>query len=66
MGDQAQPPTARAGETLGSQTVHGTTEGHIGDTYEVPKVEEHSSFAALKDRIRHHYELASDYYYSLW
>ncbi|KAL8989673.1 MAG: hypothetical protein Q9169_008310 [Polycauliona sp. 2 TL-2023] len=25
-----------------------------------------SSFAALKDRIRHHYELASEYYYTLW
>ncbi|KAL8671594.1 MAG: hypothetical protein Q9168_003918, partial [Polycauliona sp. 1 TL-2023] len=25
-----------------------------------------SSFTALKERIRHHYELASEYYYSLW
>ncbi|KAK5049095.1 hypothetical protein LTR84_005518 [Exophiala bonariae] len=67
MGDQGQPPTASVGGTSGSQTEHGTAnESHIGDTYEVPKFEEHSSFTALKDRIRHHYELASDYYYSLW
>ena len=38
----------------------------IGDEYETPAPEPFSSFAALKDRIRHHYELASDYYYSLW
>ncbi|KAL8727027.1 MAG: hypothetical protein Q9166_006325 [cf. Caloplaca sp. 2 TL-2023] len=25
-----------------------------------------STLTALKDRIRHHYELASEYYYSLW
>ncbi|KAL8911481.1 MAG: hypothetical protein Q9171_003342 [Xanthocarpia ochracea] len=25
-----------------------------------------STFVTLKERIRHHYELASDYYYSLW
>ncbi|KAI4246296.1 MAG: hypothetical protein L6R40_001964 [Gallowayella cf. fulva] len=25
-----------------------------------------STWTALKDRIRHHYELASEYYYSLW
>lgn len=43
-----------------------TSGDHAGDNYEVPAYEAHSSFAALKDRIRHHYELASDYYYSLW
>lgn len=43
-----------------------TTETHIGDQYEVPAYEPHSSFDTLKQRIRHHYELASDYYYSLW
>ncbi|KIX08394.1 uncharacterized protein Z518_03050 [Rhinocladiella mackenziei CBS 650.93] len=41
-------------------------QGHIGDQYEVPAYEPHSSFTALKQRIRHHYDLASDYYYSLW
>lgn len=25
-----------------------------------------STFDALKDRIKQHYELCSDYYYSLW
>lgn len=24
------------------------------------------SFAVLKDRIRHHYEICSDYYLNLW
>lgn len=41
----------------------------VGDKYEIPTpdpVSTTSNFAALKDRIRHHYELASDYYYSLW
>ncbi|KAH8812346.1 tocopherol O-methyltransferase [Xylogone sp. PMI_703] len=40
--------------------------GDIGDQYETPPTENHGSFTALKERIRHHYELASDYYYSLW
>ena len=38
----------------------------IGDDYEIPLPEPSDSFAALKDRIKHHYEIASDYYYSLW
>ena len=38
----------------------------IGDAYEIPPPESSASFAALKDRIKHHYEIASDYYYSLW
>ncbi|RDL39768.1 uncharacterized protein BP5553_04108 [Venustampulla echinocandica] len=42
-----------------------TTEQDI-EKYEIPEPEPFSSFSALKDRIRHHYELASDYYYSLW
>lgn len=25
-----------------------------------------TSFNALKDRIKHHYEICSEYYYSLW
>lgn len=36
--------------------------GDVGDQYETLPVEQHSSLAALKGRIRHHYELASDYY----
>ena len=38
----------------------------VGNKYEIPAPEPFTSFSALKDRIRHHYELASDYYYSLW
>lgn len=34
--------------------------------YRTPSPEPVTSFTALKERIRHHYELASDYYYSLW
>ena len=39
---------------------------HVGDKFEVPAYEEPLSYDSLKQRIRHHYELASDYYYSLW
>lgn len=38
----------------------------IGDNYEIPPPEPSSSFAGLKDRIKRHYEICSDYYYSLW
>lgn len=43
-----------------------TREGHPGDQHEIPVYEAHTSSNSLKDRIRLHYELASDYYYSLW
>jgi hypothetical protein len=36
------------------------------EKYEIPEPGPFISFQALKDRIRHHYEVASDYYYSLW
>ncbi|KAI5865470.1 S-adenosyl-L-methionine-dependent methyltransferase [Durotheca rogersii] len=39
---------------------------HPGDQYEIPSVEAHGSFDSLKERIKKHYEIASDYYYSLW
>ena len=39
---------------------------HPGDQHEVPQYEAHASDASLKDRIKQHYEIASDYYYSLW
>lgn len=38
----------------------------IGDNYEIPPPEPSASFAGLKDRIKRHYEICSDYYYSLW
>ncbi|KIV93879.1 hypothetical protein PV10_05058 [Exophiala mesophila] len=59
MGDPSTGTAPVATPTTDSQE-------HAGDTYEVPAYEAHSSFTALKERIRHHYELASDYYYSLW
>jgi tocopherol O-methyltransferase len=39
---------------------------HPGDTHDIPAPEPHSSFQSLKDRIALHYNLASDYYYTLW
>ena len=39
---------------------------HPGDQHEVPQYEAHTSDASLKDRIKQHYEIASDYYYTLW
>ena len=38
----------------------------ISEKYEIPPPEPSTSFTALKERIWRHYELASDYYYSLW
>lgn len=43
-----------------------SSSGDVGNDYEIPAPEPFTTFGALKDRIRHHYELASDYYYSLW
>jgi tocopherol O-methyltransferase len=38
----------------------------ISSGYEIPNPQPFTSFGALKDRIRHHYEICSEYYYSLW
>lgn len=43
-----------------------TTESHPGDKHEIPEYEAHESSTSLKERIKKHYEIASDYYYSLW
>ncbi|KAI1188451.1 tocopherol O-methyltransferase [Nemania serpens] len=43
-----------------------TTETHPGDKHEIPEYEAHESSTSLKERIKKHYEIASDYYYSLW
>ena len=60
---------------LGDNTINSANDGSsssawdshdIAAQFEVPPVEPSASFAALKDRIRHHYELASEYYHSLW
>ncbi len=39
---------------------------HPGDQHGVPVYEPHTSVASLKERIADHYNIASDYYYSLW
>ncbi|KAI1391025.1 S-adenosyl-L-methionine-dependent methyltransferase [Hypoxylon trugodes] len=39
---------------------------HPGDQHEIPDFEAHESSESLKGRIKKHYEIASDYYYSLW
>ncbi|KAI1870121.1 hypothetical protein JX265_006291 [Neoarthrinium moseri] len=49
-----------------TQPTKGGPEAHPGDQHEIPGFEEHGSFASLKDRIKLHYNVASDYYYSLW
>ncbi|KAI0513185.1 tocopherol O-methyltransferase [Xylaria bambusicola] len=41
-------------------------ETHPGDKHEIPEYEAHESSTSLKERIKKHYEIASDYYYSLW
>ncbi|KAI0205499.1 tocopherol O-methyltransferase [Astrocystis sublimbata] len=41
-------------------------ETHPGDSHEIPEFEAHASTTSLKERIKKHYEIASDYYYSLW
>lgn len=41
-------------------------ESHPGDTHEIPEFEPHESNTSLKERIKKHYEIASDFYYSLW
>ncbi|OTB07819.1 hypothetical protein M426DRAFT_317710 [Hypoxylon sp. CI-4A] len=43
-----------------------TAQVHPGDQHEIPSFEAHESSESLKGRIKKHYELASDYYYSLW
>lgn len=42
------------------------TDSHPGDKHEIPGYETHGTFDSLKDRIKLHYNVASDYYYSLW
>ena len=52
---------------MSTQASSGVTQAEdIGDNYEIPPPEPSSSFAGLKDRIKRHYEICSDYYYSLW
>ena len=38
----------------------------LSKQYDTPLGLAHSTMAALKDRIKLHYDLASDYYLNLW
>ena len=38
----------------------------ISKDYEIPALLPLTSMSALKERIKRHYEICSDYYYSLW
>ncbi|KAL8642371.1 MAG: hypothetical protein Q9228_000924 [Teloschistes exilis] len=56
---------------LSSDALPNGQDGHndesvLSEQYGTPAPEQHSSIALLKERIRHHYEQASEYYYSLW
>ena len=63
----SSPETVNGYTSSPSKTLSALTENvGISTQYHTPKPEPVSSFAALKGRIRHHYELASDYYFSLW
>lgn len=46
--------------------IPSTNEDKLSSQYQTPPPEPIISFAGLKDRVRQHYELASDYYYNLW
>lgn len=48
----------------GQATVHETTE--LSQKYDTPLGLAHDTMQALKDRIKTHYDLASEYYLSLW
>jgi tocopherol O-methyltransferase len=48
-----------------SATTHDTN-GDFVANYPVPSPSAFTSFDSLKGRIREHYEVCSDYYYSLW
>lgn len=60
----AQQASAPSADLDTSTSTGGTVD--LSNQYETPAPEPHASFSTLKDRIRHHYELCSDYYYSLW
>lgn len=38
----------------------------LSQAYDTPLGLAHTTMAALKDRIKQHYDLASDYYLNLW
>lgn len=54
------------GQTLISTQSPDHAPQDISTQYEIPLPQVFTTFNALKDRIKHHYELCSEYYYSLW
>lgn len=49
-----------------SNEVAGDETTELSKQYETPMGLAHTTMQALKDRIKLHYDLASDYYLSLW
>lgn len=49
---------------MASPTVQESTE--LSKKYDTPLGVAHETMQALKDRIKKHYDLASEYYLSLW
>ncbi|KAL8836145.1 MAG: hypothetical protein Q9170_003038 [Blastenia crenularia] len=58
-------PTS-ASASLNQQVEPHSDQSELSQQYPPPAPEPMTSFAALKDRIKYHYDNASDYYYSLW
>lgn len=44
----------------------GDESTHLSSQYDTPLGLAHTTMQALKDRIKLHYDLASDYYLNLW
>lgn len=57
---------ANGTDTAQKQDHAGEETNDISSKYETPAAQTSASYSALKDRIKGHYEMASDYYYSLW
>ena len=56
-----------APELKPSKSPNLNNEAHdISQDYEIPAPLPSTSMNALKERIKYHYEVCSDYYYSLW
>lgn len=56
----AAPPNKPATDGTNGETTQLSTE------YDTPLGLAHTTMTALKDRIKLHYDLASDYYLNLW
>ena len=55
------------GQSVAPQFNNLNNETHdISEDYEIPTPLPSTSMSALKERIKRHYEICSDYYYTLW